>query len=299
MIWEGRMMRSKAMRKAILALIVGSIFFATGAGAQEKTPSARIQEIANGSACIKLGQSSPDYIRGMALVYARAVCHPERADAKVASAPPSEPVSTANSKDAASVFDAEFDRLKIPNKPDAETMLRNTYVLLTGLGFRESSGRYCVGKYTKQNFNESTSAEAGPFQTSWGAHKSDPSLEPLFRSYQKDGSGCLLEVFKGNAKCSEADAINWNSENNKDLSGVEWQELTKKCPAFAAEYASVVIRKNGGAHGEFGPIKCFAGTQPKKIQKNCKKLVVYPVCDSMFSQVREWIKSNPAACSSL
>ena len=121
----------------------------------------------------------------------------------------------------------------------------------------------------------------------------------MFRSYQKNASGCLLDVFKDDVKCNDEDKINWNSENNPDASGVEWQELTKKCPAFAAEYASVVIRKNGGAHGEFGPIKCFAGTQPKKIQKNCKKLVVYPVCDSMFSQVREWIKSNPDACRSL
>lgn len=287
------------MHKIIPALIMGSVLVVTGAVAQEKSPSQRIQEIANNSGCAKLGQSSRDYIRGMALVYARAVCHPERPEAKVASTPPSEPVSTANSSDAASVFDAEFLRLKIPNKPDAETMLRHTYVLLTGLGFRESSGRYCVGKFTQQNFNESTSAEAGLFQTSWGAHKSDPSLEPLFRAYQKDQSGCLLDVFKDHAKCSKADAINWNSEHNKDLSGVEWQDLTKKCPAFAAEYASVVIRKNGGAHGEFGPIKCFAGTQPKKIQKSCQKLQLFPVCDSMFSQVREFIKSNPAACNAL
>jgi hypothetical protein len=287
------------MRKEILALIVGSIFCATGAAAQEKTPSERIQQIANGSDCAKLGEAPRDYIRGMALVYARAVCHPERAHAKVASANPGDPVSTANPKDAASVFDAEFRRLKIPNKSDPETMLRHTYVLLTGLGFRESSGRYCLGKFTKQNFNESTTAEAGLFQTSWGANTSDPGLEPLFRSYQKDDSGCLLDVFKGKVKCSKADAINWNSEKNKDPSGVDWQALTKRCPAFAAEYASVVIRKNGGAHGEFGPIKCFAGTQPKKIQKTCQKLQVHPVCDSMFSQVQEFIKSNPAACNSL
>lgn len=282
-----------------LGIVVASIFLAGSAEAKEVAASETIQQIANGSSCAKLGQSSADYIRGMALVYARAVCHPQRPDVRVASASPSEPVSTGHPKDAASVYDAEFKKSGIPNSPDAETMLRHTYVLLTGLGFLESSGRYCVGKYTKQNFNESTTAEAGLFQTSWGAHKTDPSLEPLFRSYQKDQSGCLLDVFRDHAKCSAADAVNWNSEHNKDLSGVEWQALTKKCPAFAAEYASVVIRKNGGARGEFGPIRCLAGTQPKNIQQSCLKLRVYPVCDSMFSKVHEWIKSNPSACNSL
>lgn len=287
------------MRTAIPILPVGSFLAASVASAQPRPASQDIQAIVDASGCSRLGQSSPDYIRGMALVYARAVCHPDRPTTRVASMPPGEPVSTDHPKDAASVFEDEFRRLGIPNSADADTMLRHTYVLLTGLGFRESSGRYCVGKYTQQNFNRSTTAEAGLFQTSWGAHRVDPSLEPLFRSYQKDESACLLGVFKGRAKCSAEDAINWNSERSRDLSGVEWQALTKRCPAFAAEYASVVIRKNGGARGEFGPIKCFAGTQPAAIQRNCRKLQVFPVCDAMFADVQKWIRSHPEACSSL
>jgi hypothetical protein len=284
-----------------LATIIASLIFLGHVAAKDKSPSETIQEIANKSGCAKLGQSPKDYIRGMALVYARAVCHPERPETQAASKPPSNPVSTKNSSDAASVYDGAFRNLNIPNEPGAETMLRHTYVLLTGLGFVESSGWYCKGKYTEQNFNDSTSAEAGLFQTSWGAHNSGPSLEALFRSYQKDESRCLLDVFKdhADAHCTDDDKKNWASEHPKDRSGVQWQALTKRCPAFAAEYASVVIRKHGGAYGEFGPIKCYAGTQPPKIQKICRKVQVYPVCDSMFKQIASWLKDNSGACKSL
>lgn len=296
------------MRFAVSSLIVASALFIGQARAQEKSPSNSIQEIANASGCAKLGQSSRDYIRGMALVYARAVCHPERPEAQVASEAPSAPVSIKNSSDATSVYDSAFRDLKIPNKPDPDTMLRHTYVLLTGLGFRESSGWYCVGKYTKQNFNKSTTAEAGLFQTSWGAHSFGSSLKNLFQSYRQDQSQCLLDVFRDNseahctkcdAKHSTCDATNWDSEHPTDRSGVEWQDLTKKCPAFAAEYASVIIRKNGGAHGEFGPIKCYAGTQPSRIQRTCQKVQVYKACDAMFTTIAAWLKENPQACKSM
>jgi hypothetical protein len=286
------------MRFGLSTVIAATVLMAGQAWAQQKDVAKAIQKIANESACVKLGQSPEDYIRGMALVYARAVCHPERPETRVASQPPSVPVSTKNSSDALSVYDGLFRDLKIPNKPDAGTMLRHTYVLLTGLGFIESSGWYCVGKYTKQNYNKSTTAEAGLFQTSWGAHKHGASLAALFRSYQKDESSCLLDVFKDDAlsHCTRKDAKNWESEHPKDRSGVYWQALTKRCPAFAAEYASVVVRKHGGAHGEFGPIKCYARTQPPDIQRTCRKVQIYPVCDTMFKRIQSWLKDSPAAC---
>jgi hypothetical protein len=286
---------------AIWTSLALSLLLVDEARPQEKPPSEAVQEIANASGCAGVGQAqaSRDYIRGMALVFARAVCHPERAETQVASAMPSEPVSLKNHLDGVSVFDAEFRSLKIPNDSSPATMLRHTYVLLTGLGFRESSGWYCVGRYTAQGFSKSTEAEAGLFQTSWGAHRAGSSLEPLFRAYQKDPSQCLLDVFRDHPKCTSTDAIDWNSEHNKDLTGVDWQHLTKQCPAFAVEYASVVIRNLGGAQGEFGPVKCYAGTQPAKIQASCKKVQIYPVCDAMFLNVQTWLKANPSACSSL
>lgn len=271
----------------------------TPAPATAQTARDRIVAIAGNSQCARTGEAKPAFIKGMALVFARAACNSRRADVLVASLPPSAPRSLRNGEDGASVYWNEAERLNLGDATDSESMLRRTYVIMTGLGFRESNGRYCVGRYTAQGFSRSFEAEAGPFQTSWGAHSSDPSLEPMFRAYQRDESACLLDVFSKDISCAAKDAKNWNSENAVDPPGVHWQALTKRCPAFAAEYASVVIRKHGGAHGEFGPIKCFAGTQPPKIQRNCKKVRLYPVCNAMYRQIQDYIKSDPAACAAL
>jgi hypothetical protein len=64
-------------------------------------------------------------------------------EVQIASSPPSTPVSLKNAEDAASVFDSEFKAKGIANAADNDTMLRHTYVILTGLAFRESSGHYC------------------------------------------------------------------------------------------------------------------------------------------------------------
>jgi hypothetical protein len=285
------------MQHFFLALAAASLtFHSFSALAQSGGTLEEIQRIADASKCSKLREAPRGFFRGMALVFAKAVCRPESKIVQIASSMASTPISIKNSKDAASVFDAEFRRLKIANSPDKATMLRHTYLLLTGLAFRESSGHYCKGRYTSQGYSKSYEAEAGPFQTSWGAHKSDKSLEPLFRSYQSDQSGCLLGAFQERVTCKKMDAKNWNSEHARDLSGVQWQALTKRCPAFAVEYASVVLRKNGGAYGEFGPVKCFVGTQSPKIQRSCQKLRIYPVCDEMYAQIQTYLQKNVAAC---
>jgi hypothetical protein len=54
-------------------------------------------------------------------------------EVQIASSPPSTPVSLKNAEDAASVFDSEFKAKGIANAADNDTMLRHTYVILTGL----------------------------------------------------------------------------------------------------------------------------------------------------------------------
>jgi hypothetical protein len=68
--------------------------------------------------------------------------------------------------------------------------------------------------------------------------------------------------------------------------GAAWQKLTKACPAFATEYAAVVVRKSGGHLGEFGPLRKH-------------KAQVAPVCESMLSEVQKLVESNPELCSTL
>ncbi len=75
--------------------------------------------------------------------------------------------------------------------------LRHSYTLLIGLGMMESSGKYCEGRDVSECFTTADTAEAGLFQTSYGAHIHSPSLGDLFKTY-KDGdkSQCLLDVFQ-------------------------------------------------------------------------------------------------------
>jgi hypothetical protein len=245
------------------------------------------------AACLKTSKARPAYIKGMALMFAKAVCNAHQPEAVVAASKATEPLSKKNKSDGLSVYGERFQQLGMTNDIDGLDTLRHTYVLLTGLGLVESSGKYCVGRYSKQNFDKADSAEAGLFQTSWGAHKAGTSLEPLFRKYQKDSKACLLDVFSNNVTCNKDwDAKNWGDPASD---GYAWQQLTKTCPAFAVEYASVVIRRNGGAAGEFGPIKCFAGTQ----KKPCRTAQIFPACDTMFSKIQSAAKADSQVCASL
>jgi hypothetical protein len=224
-----------------------------------------------------LGGALSSYVRGVAIVFAGAACQPDRDDVKIVSAARSDAQKT----DALSWYEPQFAALMMPNeRPGADT-LRHAYALLLGLGVRESSGRYCVGRDRSANFTTADSAEAGLFQTSWGVHTSSSVLEPMFRRYSADQRNCLLDVFKPGARCSNWDARTWG-----EGTGAEWQKLTKACPAFATEYAAVVLRSSGGSRGEFGPIRH-------------KQAELTQACDAMLAKVQAYLVANPQACAAL
>lgn len=253
--------------------------------AQVPSPRERIAAIAASSSCASVnwanrGRAPKAYIRGVALVFAKAVCQPERADVKVVSA--AREIGTAPERtDALAWYDTKFQKLAMSNAESGIGTLRHAYALLIGLGMQESSGMYCTGRDRSADFTTADSAEAGLFQTSWGAHVTHPSLAQLFDTYKADQSGCWLEVFRQNVSCSAWDARTWG-----EGPGAEWQKLTKACPVFATEYGAVVIRKHGGSKGEFGPIRHGQAE-------------VRQECDTMLSQVQDFVQSDPLICSSL
>ena len=103
----------------------------------------------------------------------------------------------------------------------------------------------------------------------------------MYGRYSADQSGCLLPVFSKNITCQAKEAKNWGQGT-----GAEWQKLTKVCPAFAVEYAAVVMRKSGGSKGEFGPLRK-------------KNVGIIKSCDSMFAQVQALVKNKPEICAAL
>ncbi|WFU50710.1 hypothetical protein [Sinorhizobium terangae] len=250
-----------------------------------------IEQIAGGSGCAtrewkRRGLAPKPYIKGMAMVFARAICQPGAAGVVVVSATPE---ATSSKADALTHYGDIFAAKNMINSTSGEDTLRHAYVLLIGLGMMESAGKYCEGRDVSQCFAEASSAEAGLFQTSWGVNKASFELKQLFDTYSSKKRDCMLPIFKGNLTCKIRKSHNPKCpDSTSDVAGsgvgADWQKLTKACPAFAVEYAAIVLRTSGGAKGEFNPIRK-------------KQAEVSLQCDSMLQRVQRYVKENPSVCS--
>lgn len=276
----------KRILKVISAL---SLAIATSAGqaiAQSPTAVDRIGAVVAKSDCATYywknrGPAPAAYIKGMAVVFARAICSPQRPDVIAVSSARRKPGTQFEKTDGLTWYDNAFRALGMLNNTPGSDTLRHAYALMIGLGMRETSGKYCSGRDLSANFTSADSAEAGLFQTSWGASKTHSTLPQMFDSYSADQSACLLDVFKEKIKCTRKDASTWGTGK-----GAKWQILTKACPAFATEYAAVVLRTSGGSNGEYGPIRKRAAE-------------LRPECDAMLLRIQDLIRSEPELCSKL
>ena len=208
------------------------------------------------------------YIKGMALVYARVFQKLKVADAaaiEMANA------STANPSDALGHYASQFAALGMRNDISGPDTLRHLFVLLMGLGMRQSSGRYCAGTDRSATNTSSTAAEAGLFQTSFDSSGASPLLLlGLFEYYSTYPSG-FREVFSEGVQCSADDLQNFGTGP-----GLKFQQLSKESPAFAVEFAGVVLR-NLRMH--FGPI-------------NRREAELRPECDDMLRQVQRYVDTR-------
>jgi hypothetical protein len=158
--------------------------------------------------------------------------------------------------------DAGFAAAKTPTD-----RLRRLFVLMVGLGMRESSGSHCVGRDKSANNTTAETAEAGLFQMSWNSRSMSPLLPLLFEKYT--GRTDLLEIFK--AKCSADDLKNWGKGD-----GAAFQKLSKECPAFAIDFAAIGLR-NRRSH--WGPI-------------NKRAAEIRPDCDVLLRQVESIVDKS-------
>src|SRR4051812_47342587 len=148
------------------------------AGAQPN-PVAQITAIADASPCGKVnwgyakglpakahrGIAPKVYMRGVALVFARAVCQPGRADVKTISTAQGKLGKNPEDNDALTWYDPQFKKLGMSNDVTGPNTLRHLYTLLIALGMQESSGAYCTGRDKDADFAEADNAEAGLLQT--------------------------------------------------------------------------------------------------------------------------------------
>ena len=224
------------------------------------------------------------YMNGMAVVFARSVCRQTSSDVLTVSVP----VTSNVERDALAHYKSEFARLGMKNDGGLET-LRHVYTLLIGLGMRESSGRHCCGRDTSSQTasvaSKAQTVEAGVMQTSYDSKASSSELPKIFAKYEGKGKydpECLYSLFSDGVTCN---ATNWKYLG-VGADGLEFQRQQKECPASSVEYAAVMMRKNGGTKGHYGPLRT-------------KKAEVVPACDEMLKAVQSAVESNLTICGGL
>lgn len=152
--------------------------------------------------------------------------------------------------DALSWYASNFRTMGMSNDGPMVDRLRHLFVLLTGLGMRESSGAYCEGRDRSADNVTADTAEAGLFQMSWNAHGASPYIDSVFDKFRDPAVDGMLSIFKEGVIPSAAGLANYGSG-----SGAVFQELCKSKPLFAVEAAALGLRCIGGTHGQWGPIR--------------------------------------------
>jgi TIR domain len=221
------------------------------------------------------GKAPRGYIMGMALVYARVYL---KLGAKNAAAIEMAKANTGDwDNDVLAFYRDTFGTAGMRNAASGASTLRHLFVLLIGLGMRESSGRYCEGRDRSVSNVSGESAETGLFQSSFQIMSASPLLPELFNYYLAHPSG-FADVFDEGVGCRTEDRINVG-----DGDGRKFQKLSKQCPAFAAEFAAVGLRN---ARREWGPI-------------NRRDVEIRPERDVMLRQVQDFVDQRPDISAAL
>jgi hypothetical protein len=205
------------------------------------------------------GVAPAGYVKGMALVYARVYSRLKLNDPVVL-----EMAKPGGGKlDALAFYTPVFTKAGMTNNTPVER-LRHLFVLMMGEGMRESSGVYCTGRDHGASNTSADTAEAGLFQTSYNVRHASAIMPIIFNRYKLMPFG-FADVFKEGVTCTAKEMQNWGAGD-----GVEFQRLSKACPAFAVEFAAVGFRNR---RDHWGPLTSL-------------NVEVRRECDARFSEVQ-------------
>lgn len=237
------------LKVAAATALTTVLLLATGARPRPAAPQAdaRISQIAAASGCARhrwpeRGRAPVGYIKGMALMYAKSFCE-SRAGGPAVDVM-RRPLLR-NGEDALVRYQGDLAAHGVDTGSEAER-LRAIYTLAIGLGMRESSGNTTEGRDVTARNPTAASAEAGLFQTSFDSFNRSPALSRLNDQYRANTGGCLLDTFKEGIPRVVTRPVFGTGP------GADYQRFTRECPAFATEYAMVMLRVN---RTHFGPIK--------------------------------------------
>jgi hypothetical protein len=181
-----------------------------------------------------------------------------------------------DAKDALSWYRSNFTAKGMSNATAGADTLRHLFVLMLGLGMRESSGHHCEGVDASAGASSQTAdtAEAGLFQMSWNAHSASGEIGKLMDEYGDDEGLCFLGAFADGVQCSTSSWRNVGSGKGHD-----YQQLAKQCPGFAVASAAVGLRN---LRKHWGPI-------------NTKAAEIVTAADTMFADVQALVEGELAA----
>lgn len=182
------------------------------------------------------------YLTGMALSYGVAVVSRE---AEISAFMTMASAESDREYDALRVYHDHFVKAKMDNSKSGVDTMRHLFVLLIGLGMRESSGNHWEGRDMSASNVSSDTCEAGLFQTSANILTADEDLPTMFDDYWEDPTGFLDEFNRG-VSPSPADLDNYGSGQ-----GAQFQWLSKFCPLYAAFTCALAMRSRSN---HWGPI---------------------------------------------
>jgi peptidoglycan hydrolase-like protein with peptidoglycan-binding domain len=220
------------------------------------------------------GRAPIGYIKGMAVMFA--VVLQKLAQGDPAALEMAKPASSDDKSDALTHYSSLFAALGMRNDRGGAETLRHLFMLMMGLGMRESSGRFCEGYDREPNRDPLTSesAEAGLFQMSWNGRSMSPFIRQLFEEYKRDGGG-YKSIFAEGVTPTRKDLETVGSGE-----GATFQQMCKEMPGLTVETAALGLRKNGGAKGHWGPIR----RREAKLQQEA---------DDLLQQVQDLVSAGP------
>lgn len=224
-------------------------------GAALENPEA-VTDAARGSACASVrwpdrGRAPISFVRGMALVHAQSFCELGAGidgPAAAMSRPPGEA-----GRDALSHYGL--------GGATAVDRLRELHALGIGLGMRESSGTPTEGRDMAAGNTAAETAEAGLFQTSFNSMRNgEPWLRRLHDAYRAAPDRCYAAIFAEGARSRTTPEAGTGP-------GAEFQRFTKSCPAFAADYAMLMLRVD---RGHYGPVN----RREAEVRQVCREMLL-------------------------
>lgn len=188
------------------------------------------------------GHSPPGYIPGMALCFALALVEQDDNAVRVMAQAAGD-----SDTDALAWYEEEFDALGMDNSRAGLDTLRHLFVMLIGLGMRESSGNHWEGRDQSASNTSADTAEAGLFQTSWDIHSASPQIGRLAIRYWDDPTG-FRDIFSDGLSPSASSLENYGH----GARGTQYQWLAKYSPAFAVFMTAVGLRTRRSHWGPIG-----------------------------------------------